>query len=467
MKTQNFKIEESSFRDNQGNVYYHDNKVIRTVNILGKKNFDFIKDSEILKESILKKFLIKTEIIDKKKLPEFFSKFDYILESKKIPYISYPYEWTFEQLKCAAIHHLKFQIFLINRGAVLRDASAYNIQFVGCEPYFIDVLSIKKYEEGEYWIGYKQFCENFLNPLLLGSLRGINHNKWFRGALEGIETIELNRLLKFSDKFSLNIFTHVCLQAKLNIKSISDPEKVDSKFKKLKKLPKNSYIAILIQLKNWISKLKFKNEKTIWQNYSNNNTYCFEKKKSKELIVENFIKKHNPETVIDLGCNTGEYSKLCIKNGTKTVVGFDFDYNAIEKAFIEAKKDKLNFLPLIFDASNPSPNQGWKQTERKGFLQRFKSDALLALAFEHHMIIGKNIPIVQFVEWILNISNIGLLEFVPKSDKTVKQMLAYREDIFNDYSEKNFEHLLGQRAKIINKVKILDSERVIYEFQTL
>jgi len=105
--------------------------------------------------------------------------------------------------------------------------------------------------------------------------------------------------------------------------------------------------------------------------------------------------------------------------------------------------------------------------ERKGFLQRFKSDALLALAFEHHMIIGKNIPINQFIEWILEISKVGLLEFVPKSDKTVKQMLSYREDIFNDYSEKSFENLLQEKAKIIDKKNIFNSDRVIYEFEGL
>merc|ERR1712167_500446 len=115
---------------------------------------------------------------------------------------SYPYEWTFDQLKDAALHHLNFQIFLLNKNCVLRDASAFNIQFIKGKPIFIDILSLKKYEDGEYWIGYKQFCENFLNPLLLGHLKSINHNDFFRGALEGLETIKLNNILSLKNKLS-------------------------------------------------------------------------------------------------------------------------------------------------------------------------------------------------------------------------------------------------------------------------
>jgi hypothetical protein len=165
LNKENFQIEPSSFRDNLGNIFYIDNRVLRTINNNGKKNLEFIINSKILDDSIKNNFLINTKIINKAELPNFFSRFEYVVESDLIPYISYPYEWSFEQLKCAAIHHLDFQIFLFNKSAVLRDASAYNIQFIGSKPIFIDLLSIKEYQEGDHWIGYKQFCENFLKFL--------------------------------------------------------------------------------------------------------------------------------------------------------------------------------------------------------------------------------------------------------------------------------------------------------------
>ena len=467
MTSNSIKFENSSFRDNLGNVYYFNNKVLRTVSKEGKENYEFLKTSEILKNSIISEFLINTNEIDKKYLPKFFTKFDYVLESELIPFISYPYEWTFDQLKKAALHHLEFQIFLFKKGAVLRDASAYNIQFIGSKPYFIDVLSIKPYEDGEYWIAYKQFCENFLNPLLLGYLKGVQHNNWFRGSLEGVDTIELNNILNLIDKISINVFIHVHLQAKLNKKSLTNPNEISLKYKKLKKLSKKSYISILYQLKNWISKMSFRKQKSIWQNYSQEHTYDKEEYNEKKLFVADFIKKRKPKSLIDLGCNTGEFSNLALNSGVTSVVGFDFDHNVISRAFNEAFQKKKNFLPLVFDAANPSPNQGWDQIERKGFLERFRSEALLALAFEHHLIIGKNIPILKFINWIVKVSKNGIIEFVPKSDETIQKMLEFREDIFHDYSQENFEKCLLEKSNIINKTVITKTGRILYEYEVL
>ena len=129
-----------------------------------------------------------------------------IIEHRKIEYISYPYEWSFDQLKDAALHHLDFHIYLLDNNATLIDGSAFNIQFDGHKPIFIDLLSIKKYEDGEYWTAHKQFCENFLNPLILKSKKGIDFNNWFKGNLEGINTKDLNAVLSIKDKFSFNIF---------------------------------------------------------------------------------------------------------------------------------------------------------------------------------------------------------------------------------------------------------------------
>ncbi|MCH8816049.1 MAG: class I SAM-dependent methyltransferase, partial [Chloroflexi bacterium] len=89
-------------------------------------------------------------------------------------------------LRRAALHYLDLHLDLLERNFTLSDASAYNIQFRGTRPVFIDVLSIRPYREGEYWTGYRQFCEQFLNPLLLVAVSGIPYQAWFRGNIEGI-----------------------------------------------------------------------------------------------------------------------------------------------------------------------------------------------------------------------------------------------------------------------------------------
>ncbi len=459
--------EVSSFRDTYGEVYYYQNKIIRSVNKAGANDYELIKNNEIITKSIENNFLIETKEIDKNIFKDQFINSSHLLESKLIQHISYPYEWSFEQLKAASLHHLKFQIFLFDLNAVLRDASAYNIQFIGSKPIFIDVLSIRMYKEGEYWLAYKQFCENFLNPLLLRYLKDIPHNSWFRGALEGIETTELNNLLSLKDKFSFKVFGHVVMQANLIQKAINKPETSSLKVKELKKYPKSSYRAILAQLYNWIKTFKLKKNKTIWGNYSKKNTYKIKEIEDKKKIVNQFAKKYKPDILIDLGCNTGDFSEEALTNGAKYVIGYDFDQNVIDEAFKRSKEKQFNFLPLFLDASNPSPNQGWMQRERKGFNERNKANALIALAFEHHLSIAKNIPLEEIIEWITKLAPVGLIEFVPKTDETVQKMLENREDIFDQYTQNYFEEVLSSKTKIINNSRVSISGRLIYEFEIL
>ena len=169
--------------------------------------------------------MVKTQEISDLKENSLFSKSTYLLEHEIVPYVSYPYEWGFYQLQTAAIHHLNFQIFLLKRNAVLIDASAYNIQFIGNRPIFIDILSIDEYVQGDFWRGHKQFCEHFLNPLLLRSKKGIPYNNWYKGNIEGISTSDLNSLLSVTDKFSLNTFLQVVMLSKLDKKVITNPKK--------------------------------------------------------------------------------------------------------------------------------------------------------------------------------------------------------------------------------------------------
>ena len=181
-----------SFRDPSGHVYKYNNRIIRIVKNFGKKRYEFIKEKNLIEESVKNNFLINTKEIENEFKNLKSENYCYFLEHEKLDYISYPYEWGFYQLKDAALHHLNFQIFLLEKGAVLIDSSAFNIQFKDNKPVFIDVLSIDKYVEGDYWKGHSQFLQQFLNPLLLRSIKGISFNDWYKGNLDGIKTTELN-----------------------------------------------------------------------------------------------------------------------------------------------------------------------------------------------------------------------------------------------------------------------------------
>ena len=454
--------EKGSFRDPAGKIFYYKNRVYRKLSNLGLERLKFILEKNILEESIKKNFLINTKITKIENESDINNK-DIIFEHEKIPFISYPYEWTFSQLKSAAIHHIDFHLFLLEKNATLIDASAYNIQFKGSQPIFIDLLSLKKYEEGEFWKGHKQFCENFLNPLILKSKKGISFNNWFKGNLEGIQTSDLNNTLSFFDKLSYNIFVHVFLLNKLEIKSKKNKSLKVRENKR--KFPKKNFVNMLKQLKNFILSLRDKKNLTTWQNYSKENSYKTKEEKDKIMIVKNFCGKNKINKLLDLGCNDGVYSKSALNSGCNYVIGVDFDTNAIDRAFQESVKDKINFLPLYFDASNPSSNLGWDDSERKSLKERADFDGVIALAFEHHLAIAKNTPLEKVIKWIMFLAPKGLIEFVPKNDETIQKMLELKGDIFADYNKENFEKYVLKFGKIIMKDVISESGRTIYEFQ--
>ena len=454
-----------SYRDPAGEVYFAEGRVLRTVNPVASAQYMQIRDAGILSQAISDGYVIGTQELARDEWPDELGAAAHVLEHDKVPYISYPYEWSFKQLKAAALLHLDLQLGLYERGAVLTDASAYNVQFIGARPVFIDVLSIAPYKPGQYWTAHRQFCEQFLNPLLLRALKGVPHNAWFRGSLEGIQTVDLASLLSFRNKLSWHVLTQVTLPARLTRQALRNPNAAVERVRGGRKFPEAAYRGFLTQLRGWIASLRPRaGDDTVWQEYAVANTYEQQEAAEKRKIVQSFVSKVGPQSLFDLGCNTGDYSIAALQAGAGRVVGFDFDNNAIDQAFERSQAEQLPFLPLLLDAANPSPEQGWMQRERDGFGERAKADAVIALAFEHHLAIGKNIPLDQVVDWIVNMAPVGIIEFVEKSDETVGRMLALREDIFPDYHKEAFEAALSSRAEITGKTVISSGGRTLYEF---
>ncbi len=459
------RLDPGSFRDSAGNVYDVGGRILRTVNECARADYEAVRDSGTIAVSIASGYLIASDEVALSESPDTFQQAAYVLEHARIPYISYPYEWSFSQLKAAALHHLDFQLDLLERGVSLSDATAYNVQFVGSKPVFIDLLSLRQYSEGDFWLGHRQFCEQFLNPLLLRALIGIPHNAWYRGAVEGIPTIDLARILPLRKRFSWNVLSQVTLQAKLERDALNNPESAISKAQSKKTFTKMAYRGFLSQLRNWIAKLQpADSERTVWGEYARTHTYSDDEVVAKRRFIANFAADVKPEILFDLGCNTGDYSLAALEGGAEYVVGFDFDQRAIDLAYSRSVEGNLPFLPLWFDAANPSPDQGWRQAERQGFHHRAKADALIALAFEHHLAIAKNVPMAQVLDWLVGVAPQGVIEFVPKTDSTIVKMLALREDIFTDYSERRFVELLEERANIICSERISESGRILFRY---
>jgi ribosomal protein L11 methylase PrmA len=456
-----------SFRDPRGQVFECDGRILRTINASAFADYSFAKESGLLARWVAEGRFIDSREIDP---PESFALAGdvRVVEHERIGCVSYPYEWSFGMLQAAALHHLDLQREALDSGISFSDATAYNVQFRGVQPVFIDLLSLQRYREGDFWLGYKQFCEQFLNPLLLRSTLGITHNAWFRGGLEGIGSADLARILPLRSKFSFKVLAHVLGPAKMQAVALSRRQKVtttESRFTS-RGLSRNGFVGILEQLRNWIAKLKpLDIGESTWGDYQDTHTYDDAESQAKRAFVAEFVAQVRPRTLGDFGCNSGAFSEIACQNGAESVVGFEYDPIALERAYQRAVANKLNFLPLYLDAANPSPAQGWAQRERPGLAQRMQFDAIMALAFEHHLAIGRNVPLNDVVAWLVGFAPRGIIEFVHKSDSTIQLMLAGREDIFPDYSQDAFEQALNKVARIEKAQQITKEGRMLYWYE--
>ncbi|BBI21711.1 50S ribosomal protein L11 methyltransferase [Qipengyuania flava] len=455
-------LDPGSFRDPDGRVFRIGEKVFRSVTGSAARNFARAEDA-----GVMRKLVDRGQLVDFTDVTEQASKVgieqaDILLSHPQIPFISYPYEWSFSLHKAAALAHLDLHLELLSEDFTLVDATAYNMQFDGTRPVHIDHLSIRPYEDGEIWAAHRQFCMQFLNPLLMWSMLDLQPNHWFRGSLEGIAPEDLAKLVPLRKRLNWTVLTHVIAQATLQNRSVQSTTG-SSRYREAR-LPRSSFEGMLRGLRGAIAKMEVPSHKTVWGEYANNTSYAAPEAAAKHDLVKEAVAAIKPGLLYDIGCNTGDYSKSALEAGAGKVIGFDFDHGALEIAFKRAQLEQLDLLPLWLDAANPSPSQGWGEAERMGLSKRAKPDALLALAFIHHIAIGRNVPLDMAVDWLVSLAPAGVIEFPHKEDPMVQLLLSQRPDIFPDYHNDTFANLLSQRAQIVKAVDVLPT-RTLYWFQ--
>lgn len=464
-KTTPMTIDPASYRDPSGHVHIVGERVFRTVTPHGQAEYKLVRDSGALKGLIERGALIAATEVEGIVL-ENAGPDDVVLEHPKIPVISYPYEWPFAALQAAALLHLDIQLELLENHIALSDASAFNIQFFGGKPMFIDYLSFRRYREDEPWLAHRQFCQQFLNPLVLQAKLGVPFHAWYRGQPDGIEIGELAALLKLRHKLSPVLFSHVVLLARLQARADKSAMEA-AQAASARGLSRRRFQAILQQLRHFIAGLTPAGvSRTTWGSYANDNTYESAESSAKRAFIERFAADARPGLLIDLGCNTGDYSQAALKQGARRVVGLDSDHGALDGAFARAAKEGLDFLPLHQDLANPTPSLGWNSRERQGLGERLAdADGVLALALIHHLAIARNVPLDSVVDSIIAMAPAGVIEFVPKDDPTILTMLALREDVFATYSRETFVAAIERRADIVSQETVSASGRELFYFR--
>jgi hypothetical protein len=446
----------SSYRDPSGFIFEKDGMPYRQVNRSFREHFDHFIKSGCYDQLVKKGWLISHETVQENLTG---SAEHYItLKPERIDFISYPYEWSFDILKDAALLTLQVVKEALQFDLILKDATPYNIQWQKGKLIFIDTLSFEKYE-GSPWIAYRQFCESFLGPLLIMHYSKKQLPELMLAWPNGIPITTIKSFLPKRSRFSLYTYLHIHLHAKYSLKK-QEETAIPEKFSKQKLLNLVSGLEALV------TKLNIPAQQSTWSDYyeeaSQRDDYLEQKKK----IVTEWIKEMKAVKIAaDLGANEGEFSKLLAANNIP-VVAADFDPYCINTLYCQVKDShEKNILPLVLDLSNPSPSIGVNNEERDSFTRRSEFDLLLALAVIHHLAIGKNIPLEIIADIFSRMGHQLITEFVPKDDEKVKLMLSRKKDIYTNYDETNFVKAFSAYFTIIDKKVIPGSGRVLYLMQ--
>lgn len=447
----------SSFRDPSGYLFTRNGILYRQVNQSYAKGYDKFISSGLYDELVKLGYLIAHKEVElKADDPALAYK---VIQPDLVPFITYPYEWSFSQLKDAALLTLEMNKIALSKGMILKDASAYNIQFVDGKPILIDTLSFDIYHKGKAWDGYKQFSQHFLAPLALAAHVDIRFMQMSKNYIDGIPLDLASKLLPAKTRFGLSgLNVHIHIQANLQ-RQYADKQTIQNN---AALLPKESLINLLNGLIKTVQQLTWQPKGTEWGEYYSATNYSDESLRLKGELVGSFIETCKPASVWDLGANNGLFSREASRRGIFTVAS-DIDPAAVEKNYltIRAQSEK-NLLPMVLDLTNPSPAIGWANSERDSFVQRGPVDLVLALALIHHLAISNNLPLASIANYLAGIAKWVVIEFVPKSDSQVQRLLSTRKDIFPNYSEEGFEAAFKEQFTVSKKEKLAGSERTLY-----
>jgi hypothetical protein len=459
------RAEPGSFRDRDSRVFVGPDGVFRALSPAGAADWEKLAGSALFRTGVAEGRLVGTEAVDVAPPPEILPEgAAVVLRHERIPFVSYPYEWTFGMLRDAAILHLDLIDGALGEGMTLKDASPYNVQWRGATPVFTDIGSFEVLRRDEPWVGYRQFCTLFLYPLMLQAFRGVPFQPWLRGSLEGITPAQMAGLLTGRDRFRRGVLTHVALHARLERKHASDSRREIRKDLRAAGFKPEIVRANVRRMRKLVERLRWTPGETAWTGYGADRGYADEDRAAKDRFVREPASARRQRLAWDIGTNDGAFARLVAPHA-ECVVAMDFDQETVEHLYRALREEgERTILPLVVDALDPSPARGWRGAERGTLEQRGAPDLTLALALVHHLSITGNVPLDDVVDWLAGLGGALVVEFPTRDDPMVQRLLDAKEDgAHPDYDLERFERALGERLDVQRRLALPSGTRVLFE----
>ena len=451
-----------SFRDPLSRVFVGDDRVVRAFTEEGAKDIKAVWGKKSIQGALQSGELIESNIVEPSAVG-LSHPWTSAMTHPMLPFISYPYEWTFSMLKDAALLQLKLTRETLGDGIGLKDATPYNVQFIGSRPQFIDAGSFERRRKGDPWYGYKQFCEMYLYPLMMQGYLGVQYQPYLRGSVNGISPITMRKLLPASlRRPRKGRLTHVVLHAAASTRFADSDTDVK---KATAKAGMNAQVldATMRKLEKIVQKLSLGDKKSTWSNYSERGHYLESSLDEKQKFVRDAVAVSPRKQVWDIGCNDGVFSRIASAH-SDYVVAMDADPLVVDRLYNTLKAEKNDkILPLYVDLTDSGGGVGWRGQERPGVFHRGHPDIVMALAVIHHMAITFNVPIASQLDMFRDLSPELIIEMPHADDPMVRKLLQNKRDgIHDDFNLENFERLLSERFDIKSKMLLAGGTRTIF-----
>jgi ribosomal protein L11 methylase PrmA len=449
----------SSFRDRDGRLFIESGVLYRRIYPSYEPHY-----LQLISSGLYKKLVDDRSLVPHDECPvppDAAGEISRILRPFRLPVISYPYEWCFDQLKDAALLTLTIQKTALDHGMILKDASAYNVQFFEGRPIFIDTLSFETYTEGQSWAAYRQFCRHFLAPLALMRYRGSEHGRLLRADLDGMSLGLVSAALPWSSRLNLHLLLHLHSHARAERSAHTAP--ANSKPAASASLSRQALLAMLDSLESAVKGLHLKKSRKVWTRYyGQTHNYADAGLAEKESAVRDLLGKISYSKVWDIGANTGRFSRVCAERSA-LLLSLDSDPECVNELYAALKADPdARLYPLVYDAADPSPALGWALEERDPLEKRFQPDLILALALVHHLLIGRNLTWEQMAGHWSRLAKHFIIEYVPKTDSQIALLLSSRKDVFDDYNEQSFLTAFAAHYHMVAAKPISQNGRTLY-----
>jgi hypothetical protein len=454
------QFEPGSFRDRSARIFYRDGQVFRALRPPADAAWQRFSSTACFRRFRDSGGLVATEEV---LLDDSLARAGWtaLLRHDRVPFVSYPYEWSFGMLKDAALLQLDLLLAALDECLIVKDCSAYNVQWIGARPVFIDITSFEPHTAGQPWVSYRQFCQLFLYPLMLQAYKAVPFQPWLRGSLEGISPEAADAVMSARDHLRAGVLLHVHLQARAQRAAAATTRDVRSD------LARAGFNTALIQnnvrgLRRIVSDLSWQSEQSTWSDYATTHGYEAADASAKIEFVRQAMGLRSRRLAWDLGANVGVFSRMAAEHADY-VVAMDGDHLTVERLYRSLRDASASrILPLMIDLADPSPGMGWRGIERRPLDARGQPDMVLALALVHHMVISANVPLDDWIEWLTGLAPELVVEFVEKEDPMTRRLLRNKDDQYGEYTRDNFERLLEARMRIVRTQPMRSGTRVLY-----